>query len=150
MRRLLPLFSFTGRVACLTYRKAFFSLGIVVGLLVVLEIAASVAAGVVGAIFLFLMMGPLLALLALTVRRLHDRNKSGWWLLLFWGGPGILVELERGVRRESLLDVLLTVAAGIPFIWGLVEISILPGTIGSNSYGEDPRGLLYRSALART
>src|SRR3954451_7654471 len=28
--------------------------------------------------------------LAVGIKRLHDRDKSGWWILLFWLGPGIL------------------------------------------------------------
>jgi uncharacterized membrane protein YhaH (DUF805 family) len=51
--------------------------------------------------------------IALSVRRLHDTNKSGWWLLLF------------------LLPIL-------GFII-LIVFYVLPGTVGSNKYGEDPK-----------
>jgi len=51
--------------------------------------------------------------MALAIKRLHDRNRSGWFLLIFL----------------------------IPFvgpIWFLIEIWFLRGTIGSNRFGEDP------------
>src|ERR1700710_2394160 len=27
---------------------------------------------------------------AIGIKRLHDRDKSGWWILLFWLGPSLL------------------------------------------------------------
>jgi uncharacterized membrane protein YhaH (DUF805 family) len=58
-------------------------------------------------------LGMFVPMLAVTVRRLHDTNRSGWWLLL------------------SL----------IPFIGGLVVFvfTVLPGTSGSNTFGTDPK-----------
>jgi uncharacterized membrane protein YhaH (DUF805 family) len=53
--------------------------------------------------------------LAINIKRWHDRDKSGWWILI------------------SL----------IPFvgpIWALVEVGFLPGTPGPNQYGPDPLG----------
>jgi uncharacterized membrane protein YhaH (DUF805 family) len=54
----------------------------------------------------------LLPSIAVAVRRLHDRDKSGWWLLLAF------VPLIGGI---------------ILFIW-----YVLRGTEGPNSYGPDP------------
>ena len=50
---------------------------------------------------------------ALSAKRLHDRGKSAWWLLL------LFVPL-------------------FGFLWLLVELPFLPGTAGENSYGPDP------------
>lgn len=50
---------------------------------------------------------------AVSVKRWHDRNKAGWW---------VLVNL-------------------IPFVgwlWALVENGFLPGTKGANRFGDDP------------
>ncbi len=51
--------------------------------------------------------------LAVLVRRLHDTNRSGWWLLLYL----------------------------LPIIGGIVlfVFSVLPGTVGENDYGDDPK-----------
>lgn len=60
--------------------------------------------------------------IAISIRRLHDRNMSGWWLLL------------------SL----------IPYIGGLVLLVfyVLPGTSGPNKYGPDPKGGLGMAGAA--
>jgi uncharacterized membrane protein YhaH (DUF805 family) len=75
--------------------------------------------------------------LAVGIKRLHDRDKSGWWILLFWLGPGIL-----GGWHTTAPDMggslLLSLAAGVIAIWGFVELGCLPGTPGSNRYGPDP------------
>lgn len=55
---------------------------------------------------------------AASVKRLHDRGKSGWWYLL--------------------MVVLSLIIVGT--IWWLVECGILEGQEGSNTYGADPRG----------
>ena len=49
-------------------------------------------------------------MLGVSVRRLHDRNKSGWWVLLYF----------------------------VPVIgplWLLLELGVLPGTRGPSRYG---------------
>ena len=51
--------------------------------------------------------------LALSVRRLHDTNRSGWWVLI------------------SLIPTIGTI---IFFVF-----SVLPGTEGENEYGPDPK-----------
>ena len=53
--------------------------------------------------------------LAVAVKRFHDRDKSGWWVLI------IFIPL-------------------IGFIWYLVELGFLPGTPGPNRFGPDPLG----------
>lgn len=54
----------------------------------------------------------LLPTLAVTARRLHDTNRSGWWMLI------------------AFLPIIGT-------IWLLV-LMVLPGTNGPNKHGEDP------------
>lgn len=139
------LFSFTGRLN----RKPYWltTLAMVAIFLVLIILAFFVAGGAaalggsgsglgVGLIILLLLYIPMLWIgLALGAKRLHDRNKSGWWLLLFWILPGILQGI--GEQIGSLGIVLTVVALGIS-IWGLVEIGFLRGTVGPNQYGPDP------------
>jgi uncharacterized membrane protein YhaH (DUF805 family) len=77
--------------------------------------------------------------LAVGVKRLHDRNKSGWWILLFWLGPGIL-----GGWQTATPDLggglILSLAAAAIAIWAFVELGCLRGTPGPNQYGPDPLG----------
>jgi uncharacterized membrane protein YhaH (DUF805 family) len=54
--------------------------------------------------------------LAIGVKRCHDRDKSGWWLLI------------------GLIPIL-------GWIWLLIDIGLLDGTPGPNKYGPSPKGL---------
>ena len=65
-----------------------------------------------GFVYAAVALGLLLPSLAVAVRRLHDTNRSGWWLLL------ILVPLVGLV---------------------LVVFLLLPGTKGPNRFGSDPK-----------
>jgi len=75
------------------------------------------------------------------IKRLHDRNKSGWWVLLFYGGPmamPLVAALLDGATETSMALLLLQlISLGIS-IWGLVELGCLRGSIGHNKYGPDP------------
>jgi len=74
---------------------------------------------------------------AVGIKRLHDRNKSGWWILLFYVGPMVL----QGIANTSTSDVVssgLGLVGFIISIWALVELGFLRGTVGPNQYGPDP------------
>jgi uncharacterized membrane protein YhaH (DUF805 family) len=62
------------------------------------------------------------------IKRLHDRDKSGWWLLVFYLLPVIL----------SGHGAILSLVSLAVSIWGVVELGILRGTAGPNKYGPDP------------
>jgi uncharacterized membrane protein YhaH (DUF805 family) len=74
--------------------------------------------------------------LAIGVKRLHDRNKSGWWILVFYFVPSILNALSFQV--DGPMSTLLTLAGFAISLWGLVELGFLRGTVGPNQYGPDP------------
>jgi uncharacterized membrane protein YhaH (DUF805 family) len=100
-----------------------------------------VALSLIWAIGILLLMWPFIAV---GVKRLHDRNKSGWWLLLFSPTPGILQVFARTTMQGPLHYsttglVALFVATGIS-IWGFVELGCLRGTVGQNRFGPDPLG----------
>lgn len=65
------------------------------------------------------------------IKRLHDRDKTGWWLLVFYLVPALLNELS----HVSLLFSLASLAISI---WAFVELGCLRGTAGTNKYGPDP------------
>ena len=71
--------------------------------------------GVYGPITAIAALGLLIPSIAVSVRRLHDTDRSGWWLLL----------------------------ALVPFVGGLVLLVfyILEGSRGSNRFGPDPLAL---------
>ncbi|UAB77592.1 DUF805 domain-containing protein [Erythrobacter sp. SCSIO 43205] len=58
--------------------------------------------------------------IAVTVRRLHDRDMSGWWYLGFIVGGMI-----------PLIGFLISI--------GFIVVMALPGTEGANRFGPDPK-----------
>jgi uncharacterized membrane protein YhaH (DUF805 family) len=79
---------------------------------------------------------------AITTERLHDRDKSAWWLAVFCLVPGLLNQLAKNAwfagTAGTALHYILALAAFALTIWGFVEIGCLRGTAGSNTYGPDP------------
>jgi uncharacterized membrane protein YhaH (DUF805 family) len=80
---------------------------------------------------------------AITVKRLHDRDKSAWWVLLFSVLPGVIFVISSASMDPYAFDysgpspILSLIAAGFA-LWGLVEVGFLRGTPGPNRYGSDP------------
>lgn len=89
----------------------------------------------------------LLPQLAVIVRRLHDTNRSGWWI-----GAPMLLALPAGVVMAMLVTTMRSDTDGILAMFGLFVIaaliyaiilfifSVLDGTPGPNKYGPDPKG----------
>jgi uncharacterized membrane protein YhaH (DUF805 family) len=80
--------------------------------------------------------------LAIGIKRLHDRDKSGWWILLFWLAPSVLSSWQTATPDFGGSFVLSLAAIAIG-IWAFVELGCLPGTPGPNQYGPDPLGPAY-------
>jgi uncharacterized membrane protein YhaH (DUF805 family) len=79
---------------------------------------------------------------ALSAKRFQDRNKPGS-LALIGIILAILVTLARiaGLSdplNPTAVDWILNIALLIVGIWYLIELGILRGTVGENSYGPDP------------
>ena len=75
--------------------------------------------------------------LAVSVRRLHDRDKSGWWIVPYWALPTLFVSAGlhvSGGAAGPLLQFIGYLLAGAVF----VELGFLEGTKGSNAHGQDP------------
>jgi uncharacterized membrane protein YhaH (DUF805 family) len=100
---------------------------------------------VAGAVLLIWLIGFILLIagiwsgLAVGVKRLHDRDKSGWWILLFWLGPSILGGWQTATPDLGGGFIFSLVGLAI-WIWAFVELGCLPGTSGPNQYGPDPLG----------
>jgi uncharacterized membrane protein YhaH (DUF805 family) len=80
--------------------------------------------------------------LAIGIKRLHDRDKSGWWILLFWLAPSVLSSWQTATPDFGGSFVLSLAAIAIG-IWAFVELGCLPGTPGPNQYGPDPLDPAY-------
>ena len=109
------LFSFNGRI-----NRAKFWLGTVCLLVVYIILAVISSAtmgqdgpGIIGIIVLIIYIAMIWPSVALGVKRFHDRDKSGWWVLI------------------SLVPI-------IGGLWYLIECGFLEGTKGPNKFGPDP------------
>jgi uncharacterized membrane protein YhaH (DUF805 family) len=76
------------------------------------QIAAAIGPFASIVIFVFAVIATWISI-AVAVKRYHDRNKSGWWVLI----------------------VFVPVIGGL---WYLIECGFLSGTTGPNTYGPDP------------
>jgi uncharacterized membrane protein YhaH (DUF805 family) len=141
-------FSFRGRINRAKYWLAV--LAFVVADIVLGLVGWVLGNGVVFQLLSFMVnLAVLIASIAVCIKRLHDRDRSGWWLLLFYAGP-VGVALIGGfifwatadaVGMDwdwSFLGLRFCLLAGFALaIWGLVEIGCLRGTAGYNRYGPD-------------
>ena len=67
-------------------------------------------------------------------RRLHDRGKTGYWLLLYYLLPSIMLK-NAGSDAAGLASWL--VILGI-LMWAILDLGVLRGDKGSNAFGPDP------------
>lgn len=114
------LFSFQGRLRRRDYWLLSF---LMIGVMIVIFILGAVMGIDVsrdsGEAALLQLVATLIVLwpsLALGVKRCHDRNQSGWWLLIEF------IPLVGG-------------------LWALVNLGILDGTQGPNRFGRSPKGI---------
>lgn len=75
---------------------------------------------------------------AVAAKRLHDRDKTGWWGALFLALPGLLYGASSGGLVSASSGFVLRIVAALLFAWGVVELGGLRGTVGPNRYGDDP------------
>jgi uncharacterized membrane protein YhaH (DUF805 family) len=103
------LFSFQGRVSRYQYWvKYYIPYALIYVGLMIIDLATD--SGLFAGVFLLVTTWPSLAI---GVKRCHDRDRSGWYLLL------CLIPIIGGV-------------------WLFVELGCLRGTIGGNRFGPDP------------
>jgi uncharacterized membrane protein YhaH (DUF805 family) len=76
-------------------------------------------------------------LAATTIKRLHDRNKSGWWIVPFVIAPALLDRLRPSIDDPTAAIVVSAIGSGLS-VWWFVELLCLRGTHGPNRFGPDP------------
>ena len=101
--------------------------------------------GIIATVAYFAALAALcVSLLAISIRRLHDRDKAWWWILIFLVIPDAMFGYGRYIVDSSM-----GAAGTMPFValiypgtalwlWGLVELGFLRGTAGTNRFGPDP------------
>jgi uncharacterized membrane protein YhaH (DUF805 family) len=137
------MFGASGRINRAKYWGSVFKYSLA-GLLgaVILFTAAGIAAPLFIIMIALVLIPWLLWGFAITTERLHDRDKSAWWIVLFYLVPGLLGQLAKTAwfagAAGIALHYILVVAGFALTIWGFVEIGCLRGTAGLNTYGTDP------------
>jgi uncharacterized membrane protein YhaH (DUF805 family) len=137
------MFSASGRINRPTYWRSLVVFG-VAGLFVAVPLLT--AATLAAPLFIFTVVLVFLPWLmwgfAIRTKRLHDRNKSAWWLVTFYLVPGVVGHFAKTPWFAGAIGTatqpILALAAFALSIWGFVEICCLPGIAGPNRYGPNP------------
>jgi uncharacterized membrane protein YhaH (DUF805 family) len=92
-------------------------------------------------LFVYVCFGLLLSLsffsiVAVAIKRLHDRDKPGWWAIPFVFLPVLLSSAATDLVTPSA--GVLQACSGLLLLWGFVELACLSGTRGPNKFGPDP------------
>jgi uncharacterized membrane protein YhaH (DUF805 family) len=74
---------------------------------------------------------------AVSIKRLHDRNRSGWWMVPFFVAPGLYHQFDDRLGDSYALAII-GLAVFVVSVWGYVELCFLRGTRGPNGFGPDP------------
>jgi len=103
------LFSFEGRIN----RAKYWGYGVLIVVVMLIALAIDFAiTGQAGVFYLIVSVVTFWPDIAIAVKRCHDRDRSGWFVLV------------------SLIPIV--------NLWYIVEIGFLKGTTGSNRFGPDP------------
>ncbi|MGA3302904.1 MAG: DUF805 domain-containing protein [Methylovirgula sp.] len=87
-----------------------FVVNVVAGIIIALVLGNSSAGNLVASLVSLILLYPSVNI---GIKRFHDRDKSGWWVLIW------------------LIPI-------IGWLWYIIEAGCLPGTPGPNRYGPDP------------
>ncbi len=88
----------------------------------------------------------LVSCLAVCIRRLHDRDKSAWWMVPYGIVAPALEVLAMGsavysgptIALYTVQTIGLLVASVALWLWALVDLGVMPGTAGPNRFGPAP------------
>jgi len=139
------LFGASGRINRAKYWRSVLLFSIA-GLMaaVILFTAAGIAAPLFIIVVVLVFIPWVLWGFSITTERLHDRDKSAWWMVPFYLVPVLLDLFARTEWTEwlvgtagAVLHYVLALAGFALTLWGVTEIGCLSGTPGPNTYGPD-------------
>ena len=74
---------------------------------------------------------------ATSIKRLHDRDKSGWWMVPFFVVPGLYNQFDDRLP-DSYFMMLPALIVSALYVWGFIEMYCLRGSRKTNRFGADP------------
>ena len=99
--------------------------------------------GTVGIVVGLFWLAMLIPAIAVAVRRLHDTDRSGWWLMLYVG-PYLLslVLALASIGKPNIAVQFVPLVSLVSAVGGVVLLVFmcLDGTRGGNRFGVDPKG----------
>jgi uncharacterized membrane protein YhaH (DUF805 family) len=116
--------------------------------------AAGGAVMIIGGLYLLFALAMFIPSLAVSIRRLHDTNRSGWWILAPLGGYAVML-VGAAVAAASpdspglggilaMVGMIAVIGLGLT----LLVFMFLEGTRGPNTYGPDPKGEALEKVFA--
>lgn len=122
-------------------------IGVVAGVISSSSVDSSEFGGLyfLGILGLIVLLGVLLPILALVVRRFHDVGLSGWWYLLSIVVSYIPLVLTLSEVMEPS-EALSNLTSGVASIAVLV-VTVWPSNVGANKYGENPHNVIDSSTF---
>ena len=138
---------FSGRSRRMEYWMFVLFLMVATMAVAVVEVLLGIEAALAGAgpLSLVLSLALFVPSIAVGVRRLHDTNRSGWWLLSPLPGYAVFVA---GIATAELPVVAIGGFAALALSLALLIFMCLPGTEGPNRFGPDPKGAGAAEAFA--
>ena len=125
------------------------------------------AVGVLGLFLVIFWLAVLIPSIAVQARRLHDTDRSGWWLgafyllylvyfaMLFLGMGSMMEGVAPGTPPDpqkvfgGMFIAIMILGTGMFFYMiALIVFYCLPGTQGPNRYGDDPYGANVEEVFA--
>ena len=143
INRLQRVFSISGRVSRLGFWRFQVAQVLAGAVIWCLTMFATMAGGWLGLAPLLLIVPVLASAVYVGIRRLHDRDRSGWWILPFGGGPYLLLGAAHLLADPlslagALLAIPLSLGGLALAVWAWIEIGFRRGTRGANRFGPPP------------
>jgi uncharacterized membrane protein YhaH (DUF805 family) len=93
--------------------------------------------------------------LAINVKRLHDRDRPGWIIAIFY--VVVIIQQYFSFTRmaqggmfspPSMMGLVSLLALIVVGLWLFIDLGLLDGAQGSNKYGPSPKGAMSEADLA--
>ena len=150
MQRYKRFLSFQGRASRLAFWRFQLASTVLLGVMMMIVLVLVPVIGQLAGVALLPMAPVIVAAVATGVRRLHDRGRSGWWLIPYAFGPSLLFALAADGTGPgvTLVQTLAALAGLLLWVWTILDVAFLRGTPTMNRFGADPMAPSPREVFA--